>query len=169
MSSEKQFNFLNFFYGLGATIILIAAMFKFLGWRYASTIFVVGILVEAVVFLVSAFDWSEESKSYEWEKVFPQLDNESESNYSTSPDLAEGTQLHQVQKIMETVITLNASVNELNAATKKLTNSVNMMDKNYEIVSETTQKYQVEMDSLRSKISSANAQLKDFDKFNVNK
>ncbi|MDB4107320.1 hypothetical protein N8368_03415 [Bacteroidia bacterium] len=168
MATEKQFNYLNFFYGLGATIILIAAVFKFLGLRYFNYVFVVGIIIEAMVFLVSAFDWSGDDKGYEWEKVFPQLDENGLSDYTSNQVIAEGTQQQQVQKIMESLVTLNSSVSELNAATQKLTKSLEIMEKNYEIVSESTQKYQTEIDSLRSKISAANSQLKVFDKFNYN-
>lgn len=169
MSNEKQFNYLNFFYGFGAFIILIAAMFKFLGWHYANTIFVIGICIEACVFLVSAFDWGGDKKGYNWEKVFPQLDDDNSTNFEINQGVAEASQMQQVQQIMETVKTLNSSVTELNNATQKLTKSVGMMEKNYEIVSESTQKYQEEIDSLRTKITSANERLKEFDQFNYNK
>jgi prefoldin subunit 5 len=169
MSSNKKFNFLNFFYGLGATVILVAAMFKFLGWRHANTIFIVGILVEASVFFISAFDWGGDTKEYQWERVFPQLDPEDNSSSISSIALAEGTQQQQIQKIMGTMMTLNLSVTELNNATEKLTKSVSMMEKNYSIVSESTQKYQTEIDNLSNKIARANERLQDFDKFNFNK
>lgn len=170
MSTEKQFNFLNFFYGLGATVILIAAMFKFLGWPYANYIFIGGIAVEAIVFLTSAFDWSTNKKDYNWEKVFPQLDEEGRETYNVaSTAIAEGTQQQQVKQIMETIVTLNSSVTELNKATQKLTKSVEMMEDNYESVTNSTKKYQEEIDNLRTKISSANEQLKGFDQFNYNK
>ncbi len=169
MSTNKKFNFLNFFYGLGATVILVAAMFKFLGWRQANTIFIVGILVEASVFFISAFDWGRDTKEYQWERVFPQLDDENNSSSISSVALAEGTQQQQIQKIMGTVMTLNSSVTELNNATEKLTKSVSMMEKNYGIVTESTQKYQIEIDNLRNKIAGANDRLQDFEKFNFNK
>ena len=169
MSTNKKFNFLNFFYGLGATVILVAAMFKFLGWRQANTIFIVGILVEASVFFISAFDWGGDTKEYQWERVFPQLDDENNSSNISSVALAEGTQQQQIQKIMGTVMTLNSSVTELNNATEKLTKSVSMMEKNYGIVTESTQKYQIEIDNLRNNIAGANDRLQDFEKFNFNK
>ena len=143
MSTNKKFNFLNFFYGFGATVILVAAMFKFLGWRQANTIFIVGILVEASVFFISAFDWGGDTKEYQWERVFPQLDDENNSSSISSVALAEGTQQQQIQKIMGTVMTLNSSVTELNNATEKLTKSISMMETNYVIVNERTQKYQI--------------------------
>jgi hypothetical protein len=169
MSINKKFNFINFFYGLGATVILVAAMFKFLGWRQANTIFIVGILVEASVFFISAFDWGGDTKEYKWERVFPQLDDDNNSSNISSVGLAEGTQQQQIQKIMSTVMTLNSSVTELNNATEKLTKSVSMMEKNYGIVTESTRKYQIEIDNLRNKIAGANDRLQDFEKFNFNK
>ena len=48
-------------------------MFKFLGWNYANQMFVVGLSIEALVFLVSAFERTTEDKEYEWDNVFPQL------------------------------------------------------------------------------------------------
>jgi peptidoglycan hydrolase CwlO-like protein len=165
MEKDNQFSYLNFFYGLGATVILIAAMFKFLGWRYANIIFVIGILVEAIVFLISAFDWSGGRKNYEWEKVFPQLKEEDDLYDITTP-IAEGTQQQQIQKIMDTIVALNNSVNELNSATKKLTSSVNTMEENYDSITESTKRYQAEIDHLSSKISRANDSLSAFDNFN---
>ncbi len=170
MAIYKQFNYLNFLYGIGATIILVAAMFKFLGWRYANTIFVIGILVEAVVFLISAFDWGADGKNYNWEKVFPQLHDEDEySSQEISLNAAEGTQQQQIQKIMDTIVALNGSVNELNTATKKLTSSVSTMEKNYDTVTESTRHYQEEIDALRAKISRANENLKVFENYNIRK
>jgi chaperonin cofactor prefoldin len=169
MPNQKQFNYLNFFYGFGAFIILLAAMFKFLGWHYANTIFVIGICVEACVFLISAFEWGDDKQAYNWEKVFPQLDEDNPNSLDIGQGVAEASQLQQVQQIMETVVTLNSSVTELNSATQKLTRSVGMMEKNYDIVAESTQKYQEEIDSLRNKITSANDRLKEFEKFNYTK
>jgi septal ring factor EnvC (AmiA/AmiB activator) len=126
-------------------------------------------LVEASVFFISAFDWGGDTKEYQWERVFPQLDDENNSSNISSVALAEGSQQQQIQKIMGTVMTLNSSVTELNNATEKLTKSVSMMEKNYGIVTESTQKYQIEIDNLRNKIAGANDRLQDFDRFNFNK
>ena len=168
MAKERSFNFLNLFYGIGAFIILIAAGFKFVGWSHADRIFIVGIVIEAVVFLISAFDWSGGRTGYQWEKVFPQLGDDVDFENAIPANLAEGTQQQQVQRIMETIVSLNSSVNELNSATQKLTSSVEMMEKNYETVTESTRKYQVEIDLLRDKIAAANERLKAFEHFNYN-
>jgi FtsZ-binding cell division protein ZapB len=171
MADKRQFNILNFFYGVGAAVILVAAAFKFLGWKYADIIFVAGILVEAVVFLVSAFDWKKsKEKNYDWAKVFPQLasetDDDFDNQFDMSPGVAEGTQQQQVHKIMQTIVALNNSVNELNNATKKLTTSVSSMESNYEAITESSKNYQKQLDGLSDKISNANKSLAAFEKFN---
>lgn len=58
-------------YGVGAAIVLVGAMFKFLGWQYANELFVIGLSVEALIFLISAFELSEDDKEYHWETCFP--------------------------------------------------------------------------------------------------
>ena len=132
-------------------------MFKFLGLKHAITIFVVGIFIEAIIFLISAFDWSVEKKDYEWEKVFPQLDEDGNPTVPLSSSMLEGTQQQQIEHIMNTIISLNNSVNELNSATRKLTHTVENMEKNYENITQSTQRYQQELDNLRDKLASANS------------
>lgn len=63
----------TFFYGFGAGIVLIASMFKFLGWDYSSELFIFGLSIEAIVFFISAFERTKDDKEYAWENVFPQL------------------------------------------------------------------------------------------------
>ncbi len=64
---------ITFIYGFGAAIVLVGAMFKFLGWSFANELFIVGLSIEAVVFMISAFERKEEEVEYKWENVFPQL------------------------------------------------------------------------------------------------
>ena len=54
MKDKGKLKPLTFLYGFGAAVVLVGAMFKFLGWNYANQMFVVGLSIEALVFLVSA-------------------------------------------------------------------------------------------------------------------
>ena len=74
---------ITFIYGLGAAVVLVGAMFKFLGWQFANELFVVGLSIEAVVFLISAFERKTDDKEYNWENVFPQLSQEGSENPDT--------------------------------------------------------------------------------------
>ena len=76
MKDKGKLKPLTFLYGFGAAVVLVGAMFKFLGWNYANQMFVVGLSIEDLVFLVSAFERTTEDKEYEWDNVFPQLNGE---------------------------------------------------------------------------------------------
>src|SRR5690554_6203719 len=67
---------INFCYGMGASVVLIGALFKIthmeLGPLNGNNMLTVGLLVEAFIFAISAFDPVD--KEYDWSKVYPELD-----------------------------------------------------------------------------------------------
>ena len=67
-STKKIFNMA---YGIGAAIVIVGALFKIQHWPYGSLILTIGMLVEAIVFFISAFDAVEED--LDWTKVYPEL------------------------------------------------------------------------------------------------
>jgi uncharacterized protein YukE len=75
---------ITFFYGFGAAVVLVGSMFKFVGWDYANELFIAGLSIETLVFLVSAFERSTDDKDYQWENVFPQL---TANNAGNTPDM----------------------------------------------------------------------------------
>lgn len=64
-------NLMNVIYGVGAAIVILGALFKILHLEGATEMLMIGMGVEAGVFLISAFDFPVDD--YEWEKVYPQL------------------------------------------------------------------------------------------------
>lgn len=164
MQPEKKFDLLNFFYGLGAAIILIAALFKFLGWRLADTLFIIGLVGEAMIFIISGVQKVNVRKNYKWDRVFPQLKDSSE-RYTVTPANAEMTQQQQVQQIIDSIIQMNDSVSKLNEATHRLTKTVETLEKNYDGVTKATLEYQQEVNSLKIKIAAANDKLQEFEKY----
>lgn len=71
LASEKGKRMLNFCYSWGASIVILGAMFKILHIPYANQILFVAMLVESLVFFISAFEHP--GKEYHWEEVFPVL------------------------------------------------------------------------------------------------
>lgn len=71
LASERGKRVLNFCYSWGASIVIIGALFKLLYLPYANQILFVAMLVEALVFFVSAFEHP--GREYHWEEVFPVL------------------------------------------------------------------------------------------------
>ena len=69
--SEKWKSGMNFFYSVGASIVLLGALFKLQHWPGANIILPIGMLIEVVIFLFSAFEPSVDIP--DWSKVHPQL------------------------------------------------------------------------------------------------
>lgn len=172
MDVQRKFDYVNFFYGLGAAVILIAALFKFLGWRFADQLFMIGLIGEAIIFLISAFEWKIAKPVYNWERLFPQLKEKPNAEHEISDEnleeievAAEFTKEQQLQKILDSIITLDNNLNNLNEATKKLNNTVDMLERNYETMSKTTLEYQQQINSLKIKLETANDKLKEFENY----
>lgn len=72
--SEKGQRFFNFAYSIGAAIVIWGALFKILHLPGGSTLLCIGMGTEIAMFIITAFD--RPSKEYEWEQVFPELDEE---------------------------------------------------------------------------------------------
>tara|TARA_B100000902_G_scaffold18326_2_gene21973 strand:- start:2581 stop:3222 length:642 start_codon:yes stop_codon:yes gene_type:complete len=58
-------------YGWGASLVILGALFKIEGWNGASTMLIIGLSTEAIIFFFSAFEKAHED--YAWEKVYPEL------------------------------------------------------------------------------------------------
>lgn len=84
LASNKGKRFFNIFYSCGASIVIVGALFKINHWKFGTEILVVGMVTEAIIFLISAFDLP--AREYKWDRVFPGLNrkNEEDENEDTS-------------------------------------------------------------------------------------
>ena len=64
-------NFMAKLYGIGASIVIIGALFKIQHWPYASLMLTCGLLIEATIFFFSAFEPLHEE--IDWSLVYPEL------------------------------------------------------------------------------------------------
>jgi gliding motility-associated protein GldL len=66
---------MNFIYGMGAAVVIVGALFKIqhisIGPLTGGLMLTIGLLVEAGVFAVSAFDTPEDE--FDWSKIYPEL------------------------------------------------------------------------------------------------
>src|SRR5690606_7708766 len=63
-------------YGIGASIVILGAMFKILDWTGGNLMIGVGLTTEAIIFFLSAFE--PKSREVDWTKVYPELAGENE-------------------------------------------------------------------------------------------
>lgn len=148
---------MNFAYGTGAAIVIVGAMFKFLGWRGANEMFLVGLTTEALVFLISGIEFKTTSTSLKWERVFPQLDPKYRGEIKQF-DLSEVQEIYSknTELLTNSVGEFNDTMRKLNEATGKLVESVDRIGTGLEKIDNATSLYEKELDELREKMSKLN-------------
>lgn len=67
-TSKKIFNMA---YGIGASIVILGALFKIMHWPYGNELLIVGLVAEALVFFISAFEPIDDE--LDWSLVYPEL------------------------------------------------------------------------------------------------
>ena len=72
---KRKFDVFNFFYSIGAVVILIGVIAKFLEWKLLDPLLLTGLGVEALVFTMSAIQYKDDKvvKEYHWDRLFPEL------------------------------------------------------------------------------------------------
>jgi len=76
---DLMFNkFMPFVYGIGASIVIVGAMFKIMHWKGADTMLIVGLSTEALIFALSAFQ--PPAHEPDWTRVYPELADDYKGN-----------------------------------------------------------------------------------------
>lgn len=69
--SKTKKKLFNMAYGLGAAVVIVGALFKIVHWPGGTEMLTIGMIVEALVFALSAFEPVEED--LDWTNVYPEL------------------------------------------------------------------------------------------------
>lgn len=122
-STKKLFNMA---YGIGAAVVIVGALFKIQHWDYGSEILTLGMIVEAIVFFISAFEPVEDE--LDWTKVYPELGDdgfESEEKIGAEGLLAQKLDnlLHEAKIDSELMGSLGASMRNFQSAAEGLSSA----------------------------------------------
>lgn len=93
-------------YGLGASVVIIGALFKIMHWPGAGPVLTAGMCTEAFLFALSAFD--KPHKEWNWSLVYPELaSGEEEATGSKKKDgikkVEEDNSLPEIQQVRKLV------------------------------------------------------------------
>ena len=69
--SKNSKKIMNMVYGLGAAVVILGALFKIMHWPGASPMLIAGLVTEALVFTISAFEPVD--NELDWSLVYPEL------------------------------------------------------------------------------------------------
>ncbi len=70
-NSRSSKKLMNMVYGLGAAVVILGALFKIMHWPFGNLMLIIGLITEALVFTVSAFEPVDDD--LDWSLVYPEL------------------------------------------------------------------------------------------------
>jgi len=85
--SKKGAKIMNMVYGLGAAVVIIGALFKIMHWPFANPMLIAGLVTEALVFTISAFEPVDDD--LDWSLVYPELAGGSSGKIAKKNDVKE--------------------------------------------------------------------------------
>ncbi|MBT8178102.1 MAG: gliding motility protein GldL [Eudoraea sp.] len=156
-STKKLFNMA---YGLGASVVIIGALFKILHWEIGfltgGLLLAVGLITEALIFAISAFEPVEDE--YDWSLVYPELNGGagSRKNEVKEAKEAEGLLSKKLDNLLkeagvdaELMTSLGESIRNFEDAAKGIAPTADAM--------ESTQKYSEELSTAAAQMESLNS------------
>jgi gliding motility-associated protein GldL len=154
-STKNSRQLYNLAYGLGASIVILGALFKILHWELGpltgGTLLAIGLITEAIIFAIAAFEPTEDE--LDWTKVFPQLKGEGGAIENLSD--IEGLLSKKLDKMLaeakidsEMMDKLGESIRGFEAAARGIAPTADAI--------RSTQKYAEELDKAASQMESLN-------------
>jgi gliding motility-associated protein GldL len=126
---------MGFLYGMGAAVVIVGALFKLMHWPGAGPMLVIGLLTEAAIFALSAFEPVE--KDLDWSLVYPELaggESTGKKSKAENPAEAQGllsqkldTMLKEAKIDGELMASLGNSIKNFEGAAKSITPTVDAM------------------------------------------
>ncbi len=110
-------------YGIGASVVIIGALFKIMHWPMAGFFLVVGLTTEAIIFFFSAFEPSHFEP--DWTKVYPELADEAPKRRVEKK--AGGSVTKKLDHMLESAKIGPELINSLGKGMKGLSDSVSQM------------------------------------------
>lgn len=159
----------NFVYSIGAAIVILGALFKLTHWSLGplsgNVMLAIGLITEAIIFTIFAFDPPRVEEEYAWENVYPEL-----LDRDATPNPRHSTTSFQVAEVKELETSLSDKLDKMLADAKldvnlferlrtgidKFSNSVDQINQTVDM-SASTSKYNDQLTLAASHLESMNA------------
>jgi len=161
---------MNFFYSFGAAIVILGAWLKIthitLGPINGNMALTVGLITEAIIFIIFAFDPPKSEESYAWENVYPELldkhanpnplhSNVAKSNAAQFAEL-ENSLSTKLDKMLQDAKLDVQLFERLRSGIDKFSSSVDQINQTVD-VSASTHKYNEQLNKAAQHMESMNA------------
>ncbi len=155
-STKKLFNLA---YGLGASIVIIGALFKILHWELGplngGVLLAIGLITEAAIFAISAFEPIEDE--VDWSIVYPELaGGKSTKKEADKPKDAEGQLSKKLDNLLKDAKIDSELMNSLGESIRNFEGAAKSMNPTVDAIS-STQKYGEELSLAAAQMESLNS------------
>jgi len=151
--SKTRKKVMNAVYGIGASVVIIGALFKILHWGGGNAMLMIGLITEALVFFVSAFEPVD--TELDWSKVYPELAGQESDNNGDAQKDEEGMLSQKLDDMLREakidsnlMESLGESIRSFEGAAKNMSPTADAMD--------SQKKYSEEMSLAASQMESLN-------------
>lgn len=168
MAFKMSKNAMNMAYGLGASVVIIGALMKIIHQDLdlilftitGNTMLTIGLVTEALIFALSAFD--PPAEDYAWEEVYPELaGGKSGAGDKKSPKAMMSEHIADMIKKAEldqsVVNGLTQSIKDFEASAKAGANNAGELAKINKEFAENANKLTTQMESLANNLESLNS------------
>ena len=148
---------MNFAYGMGAAVVIVGALFKIQHWPGASALLIIGLMTEALIFGLSAFDPVD--TELDWSLVYPELaggEAKAKSAKKEDPADAQGLLSQKLDAMLkeakidaELMTSLGDSIKNFESAAKGISPTVDSIA--------STKKYSEELNLAAAQMESLNS------------
>ena len=147
---------MNFAYGMGAAVVIVGALFKLQHWPGAGPMLIVGLLTEALIFGLSAFDAPD--KDYDWSIVYPELDGgevKEKAAKKEDPKEAQGVLSQKLDEMLKEAKIDSALMESLGNSIKNFEGAAKAISPTVDSIA-STKKYAEEMTKAASQLETLN-------------
>jgi gliding motility-associated protein GldL len=157
--SKSTKRLFNMAYGLGASIVIIGALFKILHWDFGfpfdgNTLLTVGLVTEAIIFAISAFEPIDED--LDWSLVYPELAGGQTMGKNGKQEDAQGILSKKLDEMLKDARIDSDLMNSLSTSIKSFEGAAKGMAPTAEAMS-STKKYSEEMAMAAAQMESLNS------------
>lgn len=154
-SSKKLFNMA---YGLGASIVIIGALFKILHWEIGplngGILLAIGLITEAIIFAISAFEPVDDD--LDWSLVYPELAGGASAGKKAKQEDAQGLLSQKLDEMLKDARIDSELMNSLSTSIRSFEGAAKGMAPTAEAMS-STKKYSEEMALAAAQMDSLNS------------
>jgi len=156
--SKASKRFMNMAYGLGASIVIVGALFKIIHFQIGpltgNVMLTIGLVTEAIIFAISAFEPVDDD--LDWSLVYPELEGGKAENKNSDSKNAEGLLSKKLDELLkdaqidgELMASLGDSIKSFEGVAKNMAPTVDSLS--------ATKRYGEEMSLAAAQMESLNS------------